>query len=135
MNETSRRRNRARAALCAALPVLWVAVLSVAGPVHAQTNSPSGGQSTGNAPAQGGTSNEAGSNTGGGDGQAGNRTTPGGGGATGGGSSGAGDSDTADGGNAGVIAGVVGVALVALIGFGIASRHRKVMADAGAEGR
>lgn len=134
MNQPSRRRNRARAALCAALPVLWVAMLSVAGPVHAQSNSPSGGQSTGNAPAQGGTSSEAGNNTGG-DGQVGNRTNPGGDGATGGGSSGAGDSDTADGGKAGVIVGVVGLLVVAAIGFAIASRHRRVMQDAGAGGR
>lgn len=134
MNQPGRRRNRVRAALCAAVPLLWVAMLSVAGPVHAQTNSPAGGQPTGSAPAQGGTSNEAGTNAGG-DSQAGNRTTPGGGGATGGGSSGAGDSDTADGGNAGVIVGVVGLLVVAAIGFGIASRHRRVMDDAGAGGR
>ena len=134
MNQPSCRRNRARAVLCAALPVLWVAMLSVAAPVHAQTNSPTGGQSTGNAPAQGSTGNESGTNAGG-DGQAGNRTTPGGGGATGGGSSGAGDSDTADGGNAGVIVGVVGLLLVAGIGIGIASRHRRVMEDAGSGGR
>ena len=134
MNQPSRRRNRARAALCAAVPLLWVAMLSVAGPLHAQTNSPTGGQNTGNAPAQGATSNDAGTNTGG-DGQAGNRTTPGGGGATGGGSSGAGSSDSADGGNAGVIVGVVGLLLVAGIGIGIASRHRRVMEDAGSGGR
>lgn len=133
MNEPRIRRNRAQAALCAVLTLLWVTVLAVAGPVHAQTNSPSGGQSTGNAPAQGSTSNEAGTNAGG-DGQAGNRTTPGGAGATGGGSSGAGETDTG-GGNVGVIAGVV--ALVAVIGFGIAiaSRHRRVMEEAGAGGR
>lgn len=134
MNAPSRRRNLARAALCAALPALWVAMLSVAGPVHAQTNSPSGGQSTGNAPAQGATSNEAGTNVGG-DGQAGNRTTPGGGGATGGGSSGPGNSDTAKGGSAGVIVGVVGLLVVAAVAFGITSRHRRVMEEAGAGGR
>ena len=116
-------------ALCAALPVLWLA-LTIAGPASAQTNSPGGGQGTGQAPAQGGTSGEGG---GGGDGQAGNRTTPGGGGATGGGSSGAGTQDDGDsGGSAGIIIGVV--ALLALVGVAVAigSRHRRVMEDAGA---
>jgi hypothetical protein len=134
MNELRGRRKFAGAALCAVLALVGATLLSVAGPVHAQTNSPSGGQSTGNAPAQGATSNDAGTNTGG-DGQAGNRTTPGGGGATGGGSSGGGTSDTADGGNAGVIAGVAGLLVVAAAGIGIASRHRRVMEDAGAGGR
>lgn len=114
-------------ALCATLPVLWLA-LALAGPASAQTNSPGGGQNTGQAPAQGGTSGEGG---GGGDGQSGNRTTPGGGGATGGGSSGAGTQDTADGGgNSGIIIGVV--ALLAVVGTAVAigSRHRRVMEDA-----
>jgi hypothetical protein len=133
MNEPSRRRNRARAALCAALPVLWVLMVGVAGPVHAQTNSPSGGQPTGSTPSQGGTGSNSGPNVGG-DTQAGNRTTPGNGGATGGGSSGAGDSDTADGGKAGVFVGVAGVLLVAAIAAGIATRHRRVMETAGAGG-
>ncbi len=121
----------ARAALCAALPVLWVVMMGLAGPLHAQTNSPSGGAPTGNAPGQGGTSNEAGTNAGG-DGQAGNRTTPGGGGATGGGSSGSGSEDTADGGSAGPIIGVVAILGVIGVGVAIATRHRRVMHDAGA---
>ena len=114
-------------ALCAALPVLWLA-LTLAGPASAQSNSPGGGQSTGQAPSQGGTSGESG---GGGDGQSGNRTTPGGGGATGGGSSGAGTQDTGDsGGNTGIIIGLV--ALLALVGIAVAigTRHRRVMDDA-----
>ena len=130
MTKSNLRHPGARVALCAALPLLWV-ILGVAGPAHAQSNSPSGGQNTGQAPSQGGTSSDNNTNVGG-DGQSGNRTTPGGGGATGGGSSGSGDSDTADGGNAGTIAGIV--ALVAVIGVGItiATRHRRVMEDAGA---
>ena len=114
-------------ALCAALPVLWLALM-VAGPASAQTNSPSGGQGTGQAPAQGGTGADSGPNVGG-DGQAGNRSTPGGGGATGGGSSGAGGSDTGGNNNAGIIFGVV--ALLAVIGVAVAisSRHRRVMDD------
>lgn len=115
-------------ALCAALPVLWLALL-VAGPASAQSNSPSGGENTGQAPAQGGTSGEGG---GGGDGQSGNRTTPGGAGATGGGSSGAGTQDTADGGNAGIIIGVVAVLAVIGVAIAIGSRHRRVMEDADA---
>ncbi len=112
-------------ALCAALPVLWLALGM--GPVHAQTNSPSGNQNTGQTPGQGGTSSGANA---GGDGQAGNRTTPGGGGATGGGSSGAGDNTASGGGNAGVIVGVV--VLLAAVGVAIAitTRHRRVMEDA-----
>ena len=121
---------RTRAALCAALPLLWV-ILGIAGPVHAQTNSPSGGQGSGQAPAQGGTGSNSGPNVGG-DGQSGNRTTPGGGGATGGGSSGAGSSDSADGGNAAAIAGVVAVLAVIGVGIAIATRHRRVMDDVGA---
>ena len=131
MNQRSSRRTWARAALCAAVPLLWVAMMSVAGPVHAQTNSPSGGAPTGNAPGQGGTSNDAGTNAGG-DGDAGNRTTPGGGGATGGGSSGAGSEDTADSGSAGPIIGVVAIVAVIGVGIAIATRHRRVMEDAGA---
>ena len=117
-------------ALCAALPVLWLA-LTVAGPASAQTNSPGGGQGTGQAPAQGGTSGEGGT---GGDGQSGNRTTPGGGGATGGGSSGAGTQGTADGGgsNAGIIFGVVALLAVVAVAVAISSRHRRVMEDADA---
>ena len=134
MNELRRRRMVAGPARCALLAMLWVAVLGVAGPVHAQTNSPSGGQSTGNAPAQGGTSNEAGTNTGG-DGQAGNRTTPGGGGATGGGSSGAGETETGGGGNVGTILGVLALVGVIGLGIGVATRHRRVMEDAGSSGR
>ena len=136
MNDLRRRRQRktAGAALCAVLALLGAAVLGIAGPVHAQTNSPSGGQTTGNAPTQGGTGNEAGTNTGG-DGQAGNRTTPGGGGATGGGSSVAGETETGGGGKVGTVLGVV--ALLAVIGMviGVATRHRRVMEDAGAGGR
>jgi hypothetical protein len=117
----------ARLALCAAVPLFLVA-LGIAGPVHAQSNSPSGGQPTGGAPPAGGTSSDAPSNAGG-DGQSGNRTTPGGGGATGGGSSGAGESDTADGGNAGAIIGVVGLLAVIGAAIAIATRHRRVMDD------
>ena len=113
-------------ALCAALPVLWL-TLVVASPASAQTNSPSGGENTGQAPAQGGTSGEGG---GGGDGQSGNRTTPGGAGATGGGSSGAGAQDTADGGNAGIIIGAVAVVAVIGVAVAIGTRHRRVMEDA-----
>ncbi len=132
MNELRRRRTIAAPALCALLALL---VLGIAGPVHGQTNSPGGGQPTGDAPAQGSTSNEAGTNTGG-DGQAGNRTTPGGGGATGGGSSGAGQTDTGGGGgNAGTIIGVVAILAVIGLGLAVATRHRRVMADAGAPGR
>ena len=125
----TRRHNRSswvRLALCAAVPVLLLG-LGIAGPVHAQSNSPSGGQNTGQAPAQGGTGSEA-PNVGG-DGQVGNRTQPGGGGATGGGSSGGGETDTADGGNAGVIVGIL--ALLVLVGaaVAIATRHRRVMDD------
>lgn len=105
--------------------------MSVAGPVRAQTNSPSGGAPTGNTPGQGGTGNEAGTNAGG-DGQAGNRTSPGGGGATGGGSSGAGSQDTADGGSAAPIIGVVAILAVIGVGLAIATRHRRVMQDTGA---
>ena len=113
-------------ALCAALPVLWLALM-VTGPASAQTNSPSGGQGTGQAPAQGGTSGEGGT---GGDGQSGNRTTPGGGGATGGGSSGGGTQDTGDSSSStGIIVGVV--VLLAAVGVAVAitSRHRRVMDD------
>ena len=130
MTKSNTRIRGARLALCAALPVLWV-MLGIAGPVHAQTNSPSGGQNTGQAPSQGGTSSDNGPNVGG-DGQSGNRTTPGGGGATGGGSSGAGESDTSDGGNAGAIMGVVALLAVVGVGIAIATRHRRVMEDAGA---
>ena len=130
MNELRRRRAVAGPALCALLVLL---VLGVAGPVHSQTNSPGGGQPTGDAPAQGSTSNEAGTNTGG-DGQAGNRTTPGGGGATGGGSSGAGQTDTGGGGNVGAIIGVVAIIAVIGLGIAVATRHRRIMADAGAAG-
>ena len=114
-------------ALCAALPVLWLA-LTVAGPASAQTNSPGGGQNTGQAPAQGGTSGEGGT---GGDGQSGNRTTPGGGGATGGGSSGGGTQDSGDSGSSstGIIAGVVALLVVAGVAIAITSRHRRVMDD------
>ncbi|MGH9264814.1 MAG: hypothetical protein ACRD1D_08985 [Acidimicrobiales bacterium] len=126
----TRRHNRSswvRLARCAAVAVLLLG-LGMAGPVHAQSNSPSGGQNTGQAPPQGGTGNEA-PNVGG-DGQVGNRTQPGGGGATGGGSSGGGETDTADGGNAGVIVGIL--ALLVLVGaaVAIATRHRRVMDDA-----
>jgi hypothetical protein len=131
MNEPGRRRNRTRAALCAALPVLWVVMLSLAGPAHAQTNSPAGGQSTGNAPAQGGTGNSTGPNVGG-DTQAGNRSTPGGGGATGGGASGAGNADTGGGGRAGAVVGVLVLLVVVGLGVGVATRHRRVMDNAGA---
>ena len=131
MPNTRARTTWARVALCAAVPVLWV-LLGIAGPVHAQTNSPSGGENTGQAPSQGGTNADTGPNVGG-DGQSGNRTTPGGGGAPGGGSSGAGSSDTADGGNAGVIFGVVALLAVVGVGVAIATRHRRVMQDAGAE--
>lgn len=131
MNHRSSRPTWARAALCATLPLLWLAVLSIAGPLHAQTNSPSGGQPTGTAPAQGGVSNDAGANAGG-DGQSGNRTTPGGGGATGGGASGADSDDTADGGSAGPIIGVVAILAVIIVGATIATRHRRVMEDTGA---
>ena len=134
MNELRGRRKIAGAALCAVVALLGAAVLSVAGPVHAQTNSPSGGQSTGNAPAQGGTDNQSGTNVGG-DGQAGNRTTPGGGGATGGGASGAGETETGGGGNVGTILGVVALLAVVALGIGVATRHRRVMEDAGAGGR
>jgi hypothetical protein len=114
-------------ALCAALPVLWLA-LTLAGPASAQTNSPSGGQNTGQAPAQGGNSGEGG---GGGDGQSGNRTTPGGGGATGGGSSGAGAQDTGDSsGSTGIIVGVLALLVIGGIALAITSRHRRVMDDA-----
>ena len=133
MNELRGRRKFAGAALCAVLALLGATVLSGAGPVHAQTNSPSGGQSTGNAPAQGAPDNQSGTNVGG-DGQAGNRTTPGGGGATGGGSSGAGKTDTG-GGRAGAILGVVAVLVVVGLGIGVATRHRRIMQDAGAQGR
>ena len=116
-----------KVALCAALPVLWMA-LTLVGPASAQTNSPSGGDNTGQTPSQGGNSGEGG---GGGDGQAGNRTTPGGGGATGGGSSGAGTQDDGDGGgSAGIIFGVVALLAVAGVALAISSRHRRVMDDA-----
>ncbi|HEV2759204.1 MAG TPA: hypothetical protein VGV86_06500 [Acidimicrobiales bacterium] len=131
MNDLRRQRKTAGPALCAVLALLCATVLGVAGPVHAQTNSPSGGQSTGNTPTQGGTSNEAGTNTGG-DGQAGNRTTPGGGGATGGGASGAGETETGGGGNVGTVLGVVALLAVVALGIGVATRHRRVMEDAGA---
>jgi hypothetical protein len=121
---------RTRVAVFAALTMVWM-LLGIAGPVKAQTNSPSGGQSTGQAPTQGAPNADTGSNVGG-DGQAGNRTTPGGGGATGGGSSGAGGTDTG-GGNAAMIAGVIGVLAVIGVGIAIATRHRRVMEDAGAE--
>ena len=121
--------SRVRVALCALLPVAWV-VLGLAGPLDAQTNSPGGGQNTGQAPSQGGTNTQSGSNAGG-DGQSGNRTTPGGAGATGGGSSGAGTGDTADGGNTGAILGVVGLVAVVGVGIAIATRHRRVMDEAG----
>lgn len=121
----------ARAALCATLPVLWLAVLSIAGPLHAQTNSPSGGQPSGSTPSQGGVSSDAGGSSGG-DGQSGNRTTPGGAGATGGGSSGASSEDTADGGSAGPIIGVVAILVVAGVAFMIATRHRRAMQESGA---
>ena len=134
MNELRRQRKIAGPALCAVLALLSLTVLGIAGPAHAQTNSPSGGQPSGNAPAQGGTSNEAGTNTGG-DGQAGNRTTPGGGGATGGGASGAGETETGGGGNVGTILGVVALMAVVGLGIGVATRHRRVMEDAGAGGR
>lgn len=120
-------------ALSVLLPLAWV-VLALAGPLDAQTNSPGGGQNTGQAPSQGGTNTQSGSNAGG-DGQSGNRTTPGGAGATGGGSSGASTrEDTADGGNAGAIIGVVGLLAVVGVGIVIATRHRRVMdeAEAGA---
>jgi hypothetical protein len=128
MNQSGTRSMRSRLALFSVLTVFWM-LLGIAGPVEAQTNSPSGGQSTGEAPAQSGPNSGAGSNVGG-DGQAGNRTNPGGAGATGGGSSGTGDSDTADGGKAGMIAGVVGIAAVIGVGLAIATRHRRVMEDA-----
>ena len=114
-------------ALCAALPVLWLALM-VAGPASAQTNSPGGGQGTGQAPAQGGTSGEGGT---GGDGQSGNRTTPGGGGATGGGSSGGATQDDGDsGGSTGIIIGAVLVLAAIGVAVAISSRHRRVMEDA-----
>jgi uncharacterized membrane protein len=130
MIEHRRRRMGARAALCAALPVLWLALV-VAGPAVAQTNSPSGNQPTGSQPASGGPSNNGGSNAGGG-GEVGNKTTPGGAGATGGGSSGAGTTDTGGGGKAGAAIGVV--VLLAIVGLGvmITLRHRRVMEEAGA---
>ena len=128
MTRPDTRSTAARVALCATLPLLWV-ILGIAGPVRAQTNSPSGGQGTGQTPSQGGTSSNSGPNVGG-DGRSGNRTTPGGGGATGGGSSGAGSSDTADGGNAGAIIGVVALLAVVGVGVAIATRHRRVMDDA-----
>jgi hypothetical protein len=129
MTERRTRRTGARLALCAALPLLWF-LLSVAGPASAQTtNSPSGGQNTGQSPQSGGPSASVGSNTGG---NAGNGTTSGGAGATGGGSSGAGKQDTGGGGRTGVAIGVV--ALLAVVGIGAmtAVRHRRVMEDAGA---
>jgi hypothetical protein len=112
-----------RAALCAAVPVLWLALV-VAGPASAQTNSPAGNQPTGQTPSQGGTNSQAPANAGG---DTGNRTTPGNGGATGGGSSGAGQQDTGGGGSAGIVIGVV--ALLAVIGVAVAitTRHRRVM--------
>jgi uncharacterized membrane protein len=131
MTRRHSRTTLARLALATALPVLLLLSLGIAGPVQAQSNSPSGGQPTGDAPAQGGTSSDTPSNVGG-DGQSGNRTTPGGGGATGGGSSGGGESDTADGGNAGPIIGVVALLAVVAVGIMIATRHRRVMEDAGA---
>jgi hypothetical protein len=117
-----------RLALFTLFTLFWM-LLGIAGPVKAQTNSPSGGQNTGQTPTQGGPGANGGANVGG-DGQAGNRTTPGGAGATGGGSSGAGERGTADGGRAGMIAVVVGVAAVAAAGIAIATRHRRVMEDA-----
>ena len=134
MNDLRRQRKTTGPALGAVLALLCATVLVFAAPVHAQTNSPSGGQPTGNAPAQGGTGNEAGTTTGG-DGQAGNRTTPGGGGATGGGSSGAGETETGGGGTVGTILGVVAILAVIGLGIGVATRHRRVMEDAGAGGR
>ena len=131
MNQVTTRSMRARLALFTAMTLLWM-LLGIAGPVQGQTNSPSGGQGTGQAPTQGAPNADTGPNVGG-DGQAGNRTTPGGGGATGGGSSGAGDTDTGGGGNAGVIIGVVGILAVIAVGLSIATRHRRVMEDAGAE--
>ena len=116
-------------ALCAALPVLWLA-LTVVGPASAQTNSPSGGQSTGQTPSQGGTSSEGG---GGGGTDAGNRTTPGQGGATGGGSSGGSGRDTADSGSAGPIVGIVVLLAAVGVAIAIATRHRRVMDEADAE--
>ena len=116
-----------RVALCAVLPVLWLAF--GAGPVQSQTNSPGGGQNTGQAPTQGAPSSETGTNTGG-DGQAGNRTTPGGGGATGGGSSGGATEDTSGGSNAGPVVGVVLLLGAVVVGIAIATRHRRVTDEA-----
>ena len=112
-------------ALCAALPVLWLALGM--GPVHAQTNSPSGNQNTGQTPSQGGTSSGANA---GGDEQSGNRTTPGGGGATGGGASGAGSETASGGGNTGVIIAVVALLVAVGVALAITTRHRRVMEDA-----
>ena len=125
MNGQTTRRISARAALCAALPVLWM-MLTVAGPAAAQTNSPAGNQSTGQAPNQGGVSNNSGSNTGG---NTGNNTSAGDGGATGGGSSGAGRQDTGGGGTAGTVIGVVALLVVIGLGATVFFRHRRVMED------
>lgn len=134
MIERTSRRRWAGAALCAALPMLWV-LLVVAGPVTAQTtNSPSGGQNAGQAPQSGGPSPKVGSNTGGGNTSpaAGNGTTSGGAGATGGGASGAGKQDTGGGGRAGAL--VAAIAIIVLLGVGAMTfvRHRRVMGEVGA---
>jgi hypothetical protein len=130
MIEHRRRGTGVRAGLCAALPLLWLALVVVA-PASAQTNSPSGNQPTGSQPASGGPSNNGGANAGGGA-EVGNKTTPGGAGATGGGSSGAGTQDTGGGGGkTGAAIGVVALLVIVGLGAMIAVRHRRVMAEAG----
>jgi hypothetical protein len=129
MIEHRRRGTGLRAALCAALPVLWLALV-VVGPASGQTNSPSGNQPTGSQPASGGPSNNSGANAGGGA-DVGNKTTPGGAGATGGGSSGAGTQDTGGGGTAGAVIGVLALLVIVGLGVMITVRHRRVMAEAG----
>ena len=117
---------RSRAAL--AISLLSVLVLALVGPAaQAQTNSPGGGQPTDSAPgpAQGGVSNQSGSNTGG-DGTAGNRTTPGQGGATGGGSGAPAGDDGGGGGSSMIPFVVLGVLVLAGAGIFVSGRQRRL---------
>jgi uncharacterized membrane protein len=123
-----RRRPGMNTRVALAISLLSLLVLAFVGPTaHAQTNSPGGGQPTDSSPgpAQGGVSNQSGTNTGS-DGQAGNRSTPGQGGATGGGA-GAPAGDDGGGGGSSII-GIVVIAALALIGAGIfvSSRQRRL---------
>jgi hypothetical protein len=115
----------ARVAL--AISILSLLMLALMGPAaHAQTNSPGSGQPTDTTPgpAQGGVSNQNGTNTGG-DATAGNRSTPGQGGATGGGA-GAPASDNGGGGSSIIALVVVGVLVLIGAGIFVSSRERRL---------